>query len=251
MNGSEKLIIKSFNINKVDFADKTYISQNALFIRKNIERDILKDEVRVRDIKIKIIRPQDHNIYVNSIMDFFPIAVKVDGKLGEGTTYLITGVVVMLTGSDECKQTVGKFGWAPGVLKDIVYFNRSGTPSDEDIIINIDVLLKYKNGIPRTGPSAVHRVSDKIIQEMRDELKSLNPDLCSQTHEFANRLKPNDKKKVIIIKQVAGQGSMYDNQLFPHEPCGFIGGRSIIDMGNMPVVLTPNQYRDGALRAMT
>ncbi|RDA73598.1 proline reductase cluster protein PrdD, partial [Hafnia paralvei] len=26
--------------------------------------------------------------------------------------------------------------------------------------------------------------------------------------------------------------------------------RSIIDMGNMPILLSPNEYRDGALRAM-
>ena len=44
---------------------------------------------------------------------------------------------------------------------------------------------------------------------------------------------------------------MYDNQLFPDQPSGYTGGLSIIDMANMPVVLSPNEYRDGALRSMT
>ena len=43
---------------------------------------------------------------------------------------------------------------------------------------------------------------------------------------------------------------MYDNLLFPQEPSGFAGGISIIDLGNMPVVLSPNEYRDGVLRAL-
>ncbi len=43
---------------------------------------------------------------------------------------------------------------------------------------------------------------------------------------------------------------MYDTGMFPREPGGFIGCKSIIDMGNMPVIITPNEYRDGALRAM-
>ena len=44
---------------------------------------------------------------------------------------------------------------------------------------------------------------------------------------------------------------MYDNLLFPNEPSGFEGGISIIDLGNMPVVLSPNEYRDGILRSLT
>lgn len=43
---------------------------------------------------------------------------------------------------------------------------------------------------------------------------------------------------------------MYDNLLFPTEPSGVEKGISIIDMQNMPVLLTPNEYRDGAIRAM-
>jgi D-proline reductase (dithiol) PrdD len=44
---------------------------------------------------------------------------------------------------------------------------------------------------------------------------------------------------------------MYDNQLFSSEPSGLSGGISIIDIGNVPMIISPNEYRDGALRAMT
>lgn len=55
---------------------------------------------------------------------------------------------------------------------------------------------------------------------------------------------------MLIIKQVAGQGAMYDTHLFAKEPSGVEGGKSIIDMGNMPIILTPNEYRDGIIRSM-
>lgn len=55
----------------------------------------------------------------------------------------------------------------------------------------------------------------------------------------------------MIIKQVGGQGALHDNQLFPKEPSGYIGGKSNIDLGNVPIIISPNEYRDGALKAMT
>ena len=58
-----------------------------------------------------------------------------------------------------------------------------------------------------------------------------------------------EKKRVLIVKQVAGQGAMYDTSLFAKEPSGTENGRSIIDMGNMPVIVTPNEYRDGIIRS--
>ena len=37
---------------------------------------------------------------------------------------------------------------------------------------------------------------------------------------------------------------------FGNEPCGFEGGHSVIDMGCMPALVTPNEFRDGVMRAM-
>ena len=56
--------------------------------------------------------------------------------------------------------------------------------------------------------------------------------------------------KVRLIKPVAGQGAMYETHLFAKEPSGVEGGKSIIDMGNMPIIVSPNEYRDGIIRSM-
>lgn len=94
------------------------------------------------------------------------------------------------------------------------------------------------------------RACDDFIQEIRASLKMEDGRNATQVREYFDKVRPN-AKKVVIVKQIAGQGAMYDNQLFSKEPSGFEGGTSIIDMGNVPMIISPNEYRDGALRAMT
>lgn len=243
------LVIKTFHIKKVEFATRTYIEKGILYIEKDVGNTIDIDKSLIKDIEISIIPPNNQDVFVNSIMDFSPIATKVLGKMGEGITHVLTGVNVMLTGVDEDGVQVAEFGSSEGILKEQVVFDRAGTPSKNDIIIHINVELLSNKGTSRPGPMAAHEACDKIIQKIRNYLKKVNGRLCDEKHEFSDKVKKG-KKKVVIVKQVAGQGAMYDTGLFGHEPGGFLGCRSIIDMGNVPVVLSPNEYRDGALRAM-
>jgi len=244
-----KLLIKTFHITKVEFAQKTSIENGILYLRKNLEKESIANEELIKDLKIQIINPNERNIYVNTIMDFSPIAVKVLGKIGDGITHVLTGVVVMLNGVDENGEQAHEFGSSEGILQDMVVFDKAGTPASDDIIIAIDVLLKVGQATRRPGPTAAHRVCDFIVQEIRNLLKKINGKDCDERYEYFDKIKPG-KKKVVIVKQVAGQGCMYDTQLFGEQPGGFKNGRSIIDMGNMPVVVSPNEYRDGVLRAL-
>ncbi len=52
------------------------------------------------------------------------------------------------------------------------------------------------------------------------------------------------------MKLVSGLGNMYDTALFPTEPGGILGARQMRELRNMPVYLTPNQCRDGAIRSL-
>jgi len=244
-----RLVIKTFHIRKVEFATKTYVENETLYIRKDIENNIEKDESLIKNIKVNIIYPNNHDIFINSIMDFSPIATKVLGRMGEGITHVLTGATVMLTGIDENGIQVAEFGSSEGILKEQVVFGRAGTPVESDVLIHVDVTLKSGKGTSRPGPMAAHEVCDKMVQEIRECLKKINGRLCSEKYEYLDKIK-SGKKKVVILKQVAGQGAMYDTGVFSKEPGGFGGCRSIIDMGNMPIVLSPNEYRDGALRAM-
>ncbi|WP_251860320.1 proline reductase cluster protein PrdD [Clostridium sp. Marseille-Q2269] len=249
-----RLVIKVFNINKVEFSDRTYIDNQVLYIRKHTLADIFNNEDMdgkelIEKIDLNIINPNERHKFVNSIMDFSPIAAKVLGTLGEGITHVLTGVQVMLTGVEQCGIQVAEFGSSEGFLDEKVVFGRRGTPDEDDIIVHIDVTLKNGQATNRPGPMAAHRLCDIIIQEIRNYLKKINGRYCDEKHEYFDKIRPG-KKKVIIVKQVAGQGCMYDTGLFAKEPGGHIGCKSIIDMGNMPVVVSPNEYRDGILRSM-
>lgn len=245
-----RLVIKAFHINKVELSDRTRIDSKTLSIRENIKEDLLIQEKEyIENININIVSPENHDIEVNSIMDFSPIAAKVLGRTGEGITHALTGVYVMLTGADIEGVQVAEFGSSEGILKEQVVLGRAGTPSKDDIIIHVDVTLKKGMGTLRPGVNSAHRACDRIVQEVREQLKKLNGRFCDEKHEYLDKVKPG-KKKVVIIKQVAGQGAMYDTMMFGKEPGGFESARSIIDIGNVPIILSPNEFRDGALRAM-
>ncbi|WP_461205436.1 proline reductase cluster protein PrdD [Clostridium sp. DL1XJH146] len=245
-----RLVIKSFHINEVIFDEKTNILGNVLVIDKNIIKFMEETEELIEKVNIDIIEPSKYNRYVNTIMDVIPISTKVLGTIGEGITHTITGVYVMLTGIDADGRQMGEFGSSEGILEEQMVFDRAGTPSKRDYIIHIDVVLK--GGLPysRDLVMAAHRASDVFIQKYREILKKFDGRGCTESHEYFDRVR-HGKKKVVIIKQIAGQGANYDNQVLPNEPSGFDGARSIIDVGNMPVVLSPNEYRDGAIRANT
>lgn len=245
-----KLVIKSFHINEVKESEKVSLENSCLsFSLSKIDKIITKYQ-SIKDIKIKVIKPYEHEIWTNSIMDIIPISTKVLGKLGEGITHTLTGVYVMLTGVDEEGVQVAEFGSSEGILKNQIVKGRAGTPCEKDFIISFDITLYQGKGIQREAIIECHKACDEFIQGVRDVLKKMDGRSSTEKHQFYDKVRVG-KKRVAIIKQIAGQGAMYDNQILPNEPSGFSGGRSIIDMGNVPIILSPNEYRDGAIRAMT
>lgn len=245
-----RLVIKAYHMHRVEWGKTNSIDAGGnMTINKEKVQALADGAKYIEKIDVQIIQPDDHDRWTNTIMDIIPISTKVLGKCGEGITHTVTGVYVMLTGVDVNGKQCHEFGSSEGNLKDQLYLNRAGTPSDTDIIISFDVTLAAGMGQERPGPMEAHALCDKFIQEYRDQLKKFKGNQCTERHEYHDVVRPG-KKKVLIIKQVAGQGAMYDMQLFGNEPSGYEGGRSIIDMGNMPILVTPNEYRDGIIRSM-
>ncbi|RDY26439.1 proline reductase cluster protein PrdD [Romboutsia weinsteinii] len=245
-----RLVIKPFHIHEVKFDSKTSINKGTLSINMSNIKSIKEQYDLISDIKLDIIKPGDYDREINTIMDIIPISTKVLGCIGEGITHTLTGVYIMLTGHDEDGRQMHEFGSSEGTLRDQMIFGRLGTPSENDYIIHIDVTvnggLPYERNLPMTS----FKACDDFIQIIRDVLKEEDGRNADEIREYFDKVRPN-AKKVVIVKQIAGQGAMYDNQLFPNEPSGIDGGTSIIDIGNVPMIISPNEYRDGALRAMT
>jgi len=245
-----RLVIKAFHMTDVEFGDENRITMDGIMtVSKDMIPSLLDKYEYIDSIDIQIIKPGDHDRWTNTIMDIIPISTKVLGKLGEGITHTVTGVYVMLTGVDVNGKQTHEFGSSEGNLKDMLVLGKAGTPGEDDYIISFDVTFKAGMGQERHGVLQGHSACDEFIQTYRDILKKFNGNKATERHEFHDTIRPG-QKKVLIIRQVAGQGAMYDTHLFPNEPSGVEGGKSIIEMGNMPVMLTPNEYRDGIIRSM-
>lgn len=245
-----RLVIKAFHINDVVPGEENKVTvEGKMTVSGAVLDDILKNYPNLEKLDVQIIRPGEHDRWTNTIMDIIPVSTKVLGVLGEGITHTLTGVYVMLTGVDVNGKQTHEFGSSEGNLKEKLFLNRAGTPGDDDFIVSFDVTLKAGMGQEREGVLEAHRACDEFIRIFREQLKRFRGEKCTERHEYHDVVRPG-KKRVLIIKQVAGQGAMYDTSLFAKEPSGTEGGHSIIDMGNMPVIVTPNEYRDGIIRSM-
>ncbi|MEJ8555005.1 glycine/sarcosine/betaine reductase component B subunit, partial [Tepidibacter sp. Z1-5] len=82
-----RLVIKAFHIDKVEFGNKNSIGKRLLMVDKEISKSLVENEELIEDININIIKPGQHDIYVNTIMDIIPISTKVLGEIGQGITH--------------------------------------------------------------------------------------------------------------------------------------------------------------------
>lgn len=245
-----RLAIKAFHIREVkDGKENKVTPEGVMTINREPLEAVLAQYPCLEKLDVQIIPPGEHDRHTNTIMDVIPVSTKVLGKIGEGITHTLTGVYVILTGVDTNGKQTHEFGSSDGNLKDTVCLGRAGTPGEDDYILSFDVTLKAGKGQEREGVLEAHRACDEFLRIFREQMKKFKGEKCTERHDYYDKIRPG-KKRVVLIKQVAGQGAMYDTSLFAREPSGTEGGRSIIDMGNMPVIVTPNEYRDGIIRSM-
>ncbi len=245
------LIKKHHKITEVKFGKETKIEGSCLYIRENICEDAVKGSELVKDIKLEIITPNEYNKYSETIMDVQPIATKEsEAKLGSGATRMLDGVIVMVTGTDEDGVQIGEFGSSEGILEENIMWGRPGAPDKGDIFIKTQVTIARGTNMERPGPYAAHKVSDIITQEIRNVMKAADDGLFETTEEIVQYRRPG-KKKVVIVKEIMGQGAMHDNLILPVEPVGVLGGKPNVDLGNVPVMLSPLEVLDGGIHALT
>lgn len=243
---------KHFKIEKVVFAEETKIDGTTLYLRtpEELTKEAVNSEELVVDMKLEIITPAEYNKYSETIMDVQPIATKEEGDIGEGVTRVIDGVIMMVTGTDENGVQIGEFGSSEGVLETNIMWGRPGAPDKGDIFIKTQVTVKAGTNMERPGPLAAHCASDYITQEIREALKNAEESLVVDTEELTQYRRPG-KKKVVVVKEIMGQGAMHDNLILPVEPVGTLGAKPNVDLGNVPVVLSPLEVLDGGIHALT
>lgn len=253
--GEEKIVgtltRKHFNITEVKRGPETKIEGTTLYIREGIEADVIADQELVKDFKLEIITPDLYHTYSETVMDVQPIATKEgDSELGSGVTRVLDGVVMMLTGVDEGGVQIGEFGSSEGYLDENIMWGRPGCPDKGEIFIKGNIVIQEKTNMERRGPMAAHTAFDIITQEIREVMKKLDESLVVDTQELKSIRRPG-KKKVVIVKEIMGQGAMHDNFILPVEPVGILGARANVDLGNVPVCVSPLEVLDGCIHALT
>ncbi len=242
---------KHFKITEVLRGPETKIEGTTLYIREGIEKECVESQDLVVDLHLDIITPDQYDTYSNTIMDVLPIAAKEgETDLGTGVTRVLDGVIFMITGVDERGVQIGEFGASEGILNQNIMWNRPGCPDYGEIFIKTDVMIKEKTNMERPGPIAAHCASDVIVQEIREVLKELDESLVVDTEVFEQVRRP-EKKKTVIVKEIMGQGAMHDNYILPMEPVGVIGAKPNVDLGNVPIVVSPLELLDGCIHALT
>ena len=242
---------RHIKITEVKRGPETKIEGTTLYIREGIEAEVIADQELVKDFHLEIITPDQYHTYSETIMDVQPIATKEgDAILGEGATRVLDGVVMMLTGTDEGGVQIGEFGSSEGYMDENIMWGRPGCPDKGEIFIKGNIVVQEKTNMERRGPMAAHTAFDIITQEIREALKKLEEDLVVDTEEFVQVRHPG-QKKVVICKEIMGQGAMHDNFILPVEPCGILGARANVDLGNLPVCMRPLEVLDGCIHALT
>ena len=242
---------KHFKITEVKRGPETKIEGTTLYIREGIEADVIADQELVKDFHLEIITPDLYHTYSETIMDVQPIATKEgDSDIGTGVTRVLDGVVMMLTGTDEGGVQIGEFGSSEGYLDENIMWGRPGCPDKGEIFIKGNIIIQEKTNMERRGPMAAHTAFDIITQEIREVMKKLDESLVVDTQELKQVRRPG-KKKVVIVKEIMGQGAMHDNFILPVEPVGVLGARANVDLGNVPVCVSPLEVLDGCIHALT
>ena len=243
---------KHYRIKEVKRGPETKIDKDVLYIREGIEAECVASQELVHELKIDIITPEEYHTYSETIMDVQPIACKEgDCELGTGVTRVLDGVVMMVTGTDDNGVQIGEFGSSEGYLDENIMWNRPGAPDKGEIFIKTQVTIEAGMNMERPGPLAAHAATDYITQEIREALKALEDDsLVADIEEFHQVRRPG-KKKVVIVKEIMGQGAMHDNLILPVEPVGVLGAKPNVDLGNVPVCVSPLEVLDGCIHALT
>ena len=242
---------KHYKITEVKRGPETKIEGTTLYIREGIEADVIADQELVKDFHLEIITPDLYHTYSETVMDVQPIATKEgDSELGTGVTRVLDGVVMMLTGVDEGGVQIGEFGSSEGYLDENIMWNRPSCPDKGEIFIKGNIVIQEKTNMERRGPMAAHTAFDIITQEIRDVMKKLDESLVVDTQELKQVRRPG-KKKVVIVKEIMGQGAMHDNFILPVEPVGVLGARANVDLGNVPICVSPLEVLDGCIHALT
>lgn len=241
------LTLERCPVRRAAFGRRTELRDGVLTVEEGVAAAGAGDG-RLERVSARLLPPGERNVFVNSNLDFSPVACKLDGCLGEGTTRLLAGLTVMLTGAEAGGFQPANIGSSEGTLGERVVFGRAGTPGEDDWLLHVDVRFREGEGRTAAGIQAAHTAADRIVSELRAALRTAQGEV--RARETLCDVRRPGRRKVVLVKIVSGLGNMYDTALFPDEPGGIVGAKQMRLTGNLPYLLTANEVRDGAIHSL-
>lgn len=239
---------KYITISKAEFGSDTSIEGDRLILRTDVIKSLVAAEPRIRECNINFIHPTDNkHFFINSNLDFMPIACKEEGVLGTGVTRKLEGISVMLNGVEYGSGfQPANIGSSEGMLDEHVCFDCAGTPKSTDIIMHFDFLFEEGEGRTAEGIHAAHEMADHVLDEIRTAMKASD---IAHSEDFIMTERPS-KMRIGLVKICSGLGNMYDTMVFPNQPAGVIGAYMTRDKDNPPIFITPCEVLDGAIHSL-
>ncbi len=235
-----KLEMGSIKIKDVVLGDETYIQDNVLTVDKDGLIAYLKEDIRIKSVKVDLAKPGDKTriIPVKDAIEprvkvgegaQFPGVINSMESVGAGTTHKLDGVAVITTGK------------IVGIQEGIIDMSGPGadyTPFSKTLNIVVDIdpaddinQHQHEEAIRKAGLRAAEYIGAAGREVQPDEVKVYEnlsvPDTIAAYP---------DLPKVVYLKMLIAQGLLHDTYIYGSD-----------SKTTLPTYIHPNEILDGAL----
>lgn len=236
-----KLELRRINIKDIQFGNKTEVVGGVLYVNKEELIAKLKEDHKVKDIKVDIARPGE-KVRIIPVKDVIEPRVKIEGEgngfpgvtskmaqLGEGKVNVLNGAAIV---------TIGDIvGFQEGVI-DMWGEGAKWTPFSKTYNLVVDI-VPVEGLEPHVHETTVRLAGLKAAEFVGLAGKEVEPDEV-QTFEmgsiFEETAKYPDLPKVLYVEMLISQGLLHD---------GYIYG--VNSQQILPTLMHANEELDGAV----
>lgn len=229
------------NITDIQFGNEYKVENGTLYINKEDLISQLKEDDRIKDIKLDIARPGEE-VRIIPVKDVIEPRVKIEGtgggfpgvsskmeQAGEGVVNILKGAAIV---------TIGDIvGFQEGVI-DMWGEGAKWTPFSQTNNLVVDI--KVIDGLqPHTHEETVRLAGLKASQIVGEAGREAKVDE-TKVFEIGNHVEENEKlkdlPKVLYVEMLISQGLLHD---------GFLYGVNTQNI--VPTLIHPNEELDGAV----
>lgn len=236
-----KLELRRIHIKDIQFGKETIVKEGVLTVNQEELISKLKEDERIKDIKVDIARPGE-KVRIIPVKDVIEPRVKVEGagngfpgvsskiaQLGEGQVNVLYGAAIV---------TVGDIvGFQEGVI-DMWGEGAKWTPFSKTYNLVVDI-IPVEGLDPHSHEATVRLAGLKAAEFIGEAGREVAPDEVL-TYEIGSHAEETKKypdlPKVLYVEMLISQGLLHD---------GYIYG--VNSQKILPTLLHPNEELDGAV----